>query len=164
MYRLAKVQEDHGLVDSAEDTLLQTRRQQPDAVEPYALLSAFYGRQAAARRRVPERNDGGPYRVGGDLRPPSKVMDVKPVYPPEALAQRVQGVVILEVVVNEFGRVTQPKVLRSIPLLDEAALEAVRQWQFTPSMLNGQTVPVVMTTTVNFTLPASDAAASPPRP
>ena len=45
------------------------------------------------------------------------------------------------------------RVLRSIPGLDEAALEAVRQWQFTPTLLNGAPVPVVMTVTINFTLP-----------
>jgi protein TonB len=44
-------------------------------------------------------------------------------------------------------------------LLDEAALEAVRQWQFAPSILNGRPVPVVMTTTVNFVLPPADSAA-----
>jgi protein TonB len=68
-------------------------------------------------------------------------------------------VVVIEVVVNEFGNVTQPRILRSIPLLDEAALEAVRQWQFAPSILNGRPVPVVMTTTVNFVLPPADSAA-----
>jgi len=165
MYRLAKVQESHGLIDAAEDTLQQTRRLKPDAVEPYDSLSAFYSRQAAARRRTvedrlvqPERGNSKVYRVGGDLRPPARVTDVKPVYPAEALAARVQGVVVIEVVVNEFGNVTQPRILRSIPLLDEAALEAVRQWQFAPSILNGRPVPVVMTTTVNFVLPPADSA------
>ena len=50
------------------------------------------------------------------------------------------------------GTVTDAKVLRSIPLLDAAALDAVRQWVFTPTTLNGQAVPVIMTVTVNFTL------------
>jgi protein TonB len=55
--------------------------------------------------------------------------------------------------------VTESRVLRSIPLLDEAALEAVRQWQFTPTAVNGQPVAVTMTMTVNFVLPSSTAAA-----
>jgi protein TonB len=93
--------------------------------------------------------------------PPVKLSDTKPKYPPEALAAGVQGVVILEVTINESGSVTDQKVLRSIPLLDAAALEAVRQWQFAPSLVNGQAVPVVMTTTVNFTLPPTSSP--PPR-
>jgi TonB family protein len=132
LYRLAKVQEDHGLVDAAEDTLLQARRQEPDAAEPYAALSASYSRRASARRSPsdqpvpPPAGESGVYRIGRGINPPTKVADVRPIYPPEALAARVQGVVIIEVVINELGRVTTPRVQRSIPLLDEAALDAVR--------------------------------------
>ncbi len=93
-----------------------------------------------------------PVRVGGNIRPPTKVTDVRPVYPLEAQTARVQGVVIVEATIDESGRVTQACVLRSIPLLDEAALQAVGQWQFTPTLLNGAPVPVIMTVTVNFTL------------
>jgi protein TonB len=134
-------------------------------------LAAFYSRLVTARRRVTEFTaqlaqqvgDGKAiYRVGGEIRPPTKLSDARPQYPSEALAAGIQGVVILEVTVNESGNVTNPRILRSIPLLDEAAIEAVRQWQFTPSMLNGQTIPVVMTTTVNFVLPPASAAAPPP--
>jgi protein TonB len=64
----------------------------------------------------------------------------------------VQGIVILEAVIAEDGSVESVKVLRSKPLLDEAAMEAVRQWRFTPTRLNGQPVAVVMTVTVSFTL------------
>ena len=63
-----------------------------------------------------------------------------------------EGVVILEAVIDADGSVTSVKVLRSIPLLDDAAVKAVRGWRFTPARLNGQAVPVVMTVTVNFTL------------
>jgi len=64
----------------------------------------------------------------------------------------VQGFVILEAVISEDGAVRSLRVLRSQPLLDAAAVEAVRQWRFTPTLLNGQPVPVVMTVTVNFRL------------
>jgi protein TonB len=60
--------------------------------------------------------------------------------------------VILEAIIDEGGAVKSVNVLRSIPLLDAAALEAVRQWRFTPARLNGEAVPVVMTVTVRFTL------------
>ena len=93
-----------------------------------------------------------PIRVGGNIKQPTKTKDVKPVYPPIAQSARVQGVVIIEATIGPDGRVKEAKVLRSIPLLDQAALDAVKQWQFTPTLLNGVPVPVIMTVTVNFTL------------
>ena len=75
-----------------------------------------------------------------------------PIYPSMARIARVQGVVILEAVIDVSGRVESARVVRSISLLDDAALEAVRQWRFEPARLNGQPVPVVMTVTVNFSL------------
>ena len=93
-----------------------------------------------------------PVRVGGIIRAPQKVHDVAPRYPVVAQQSRVQGVVILEAVISEDGAVRSLRVLRSQPLLDAAAVEAVRQWRFTPTLLNGQPVPVVMTVTVNFSL------------
>jgi protein TonB len=93
-----------------------------------------------------------PSRVGGDIRPPRKIADVAPVYPELARAARVSGVVIIEATIDEEGNVRDARVLRSIPLLDRAAVEAVRQWRFTPTVLNGQVIPIVMTVTVNFRL------------
>ena len=93
-----------------------------------------------------------PVRVGGNIKPPTKVKDVKPTYPAIAQSARVQGVVIIEATIGPNGKVQDAKVLRSIPLLDAAALDAVRQWEFTPTLLNGVPVPVIMTVTVNFTL------------
>jgi TonB family protein len=102
----------------------------------------------------PPGMDGtAPVRVGGSIKPPVKLRDVKPVYPPIALESRVQGVVIIEIVVDTAGFVSDGKILRGQPLLDQAALDAVRQWQFQPTLLNGAPVPVIMTVTVNFTLP-----------
>jgi TonB family protein len=92
-----------------------------------------------------------PLRVGGPIRVPTRIKHVAPQYPEDARAAGVQGVVILEAIIDEVGAVSSVRVLRSIPLLDEAALDAVRQWQFTPTLLNGVPVSVMMTTTVNFT-------------
>jgi TonB family protein len=94
----------------------------------------------------------GAIRVGGGIKPPTKVRHVNPAYPVIAQSARVQGVVILEARIGIDGKVTNARVLRSIPLLDQAALEAVRQWEYTPTLLNGVPVPVIMTVTVNFTL------------
>jgi protein TonB len=74
------------------------------------------------------------------------------VYPEIALRAHIQGVVIVETTIDANGRVIDAKVLRSIPILDEAALDAVRQWEYTPTQLNGIPVPVIMTVTVNFSL------------
>jgi len=93
-----------------------------------------------------------PVRVGGDVKPPTKVTDVKAVYPPMAQSAKVQGVVILETVIGVDGRVDQLRVLRSIPLLDQAAIDAVKEWEFEPSTLNGVPVPVIVTVSVSFTL------------
>ena len=93
-----------------------------------------------------------PVRVGGAVREPQKIRHVSPAYPTIAQAARVQGVVIIEATIGVDGRLMNARLLRSIPLLDQAALEAVRQWEFTPTLLNGVPVPVIMTVTVNFTL------------
>ena len=88
----------------------------------------------------------------GDVTPPQKIHDVSPIYPPIAQAARAQGVVIVEAVIGTDGRVQDARILRSAPLLDEAALAAVRRWLYTPTRLNGQPVSVVMTVTVRFQL------------
>ena len=93
-----------------------------------------------------------PIPVGGDIRQPAKTRDVSPVYPSIAQTARVQGVVIIEAIISPAGKVVDAKILRSIPLLDAAALEAVRQWEYTPTLLNGVPVSVVMTVTINFQL------------
>lgn len=100
----------------------------------------------------PPARPAAPLRVGGDIQPPRKLRHVAPVYPELARAARREGIVILEAVIDEDGHVRSLRVLRSVPLLDHAALDAVRQWQFTPTLLNGQPVPVVMTVTVGFVL------------
>lgn len=95
---------------------------------------------------------GSPVRIGGGIVEPKKIRHVPPVYPPIAQAAQVQGFVIIEIIVATDGTVADAKVLRSQPLLDQAALDAVRQWVFTPTLVNNVPVPVVMTVTVNFTL------------
>jgi TonB family protein len=95
---------------------------------------------------------GGPLRVGGQIKEPKKLQHVDPVYPEVAKQARVQGVVILECTISPAGKVSEVKVLRGIPLLDLAAVEAVRQWVYTPTLMNGVPSPVIMTVTVGFHL------------
>ncbi len=96
------------------------------------------------------RQEGDALRVGGNIKSPVKIKDVKPVYPPIAREAGVAGVVIIEVRIGTDGRVEDGRVLRSIPLLDQAALDAVKQWEFAPTLMNGVAVPIMMTVTINF--------------
>jgi protein TonB len=93
-----------------------------------------------------------PVRVGGDIKSPRKIHDVVPAYPDIARQARVEGVVILEAIIDPQGNVTHLRVLRPIPLLEKAAIEAVRQWKYEPTLLNAVPVPIVMTVTVVFRL------------
>jgi protein TonB len=94
----------------------------------------------------------GPVRVGGQVKAPRKLKDVPPRYPDMAREARVSSVVILEAVIGTDGRVDRVKVLRGHPLLNDSAIEAVKQWVYSPTTLNGVAVPVIMTVTVNFKL------------
>jgi protein TonB len=100
----------------------------------------------------PPTRVSGPVRVGQGVREPRKVVHVAPVYPAIARSAAVQGTVVLEAVINERGAVDNVRVLRSVALLDNAAIEAVRAWRYTPTLLNGVPVPVLLTITINFKL------------
>jgi protein TonB len=91
-------------------------------------------------------------RVGGQIREPRKVRHVSPAYPDIARTAKIQGVVILECTISPKGRVEGVQVLRGVPTLDEAAVEAVKQWVYTPTLVNGEPVAVVLTVTVQFKL------------
>lgn len=129
---------------------------------PAAALSGFTGvanTQLTTFIARPSRpTPDGTLRVGGEIRAPQKVYSVNPVYPQEAREARVQGVVIVEAKVGADGSVAEAWVVRSIPMLDPAALDAVRQWRFSPTLMNGVPVPVICTVTVSFTLSSDDGA------
>ena len=79
-----------------------------------------------------------------------KIKDVPPVYPAAARAADVSGMVIVQIVVDETGTVGSATIVRSIPLLDQAAIDCVKQWRFTPALANGSPVPSTMVVTVTF--------------
>ena len=101
---------------------------------------------------LPRPAERMPVHVGGVISQPTRTQYVAPAYPPIAQAARIKGMVILEAVIGEDGAVRDVRVLRSTPLLDQAAIDAVRQWRYTPTLLNGQPVAIVMTVTVGFDL------------
>lgn len=139
------VQEETGLVP-AEPTSAGVEGGLPVAIEGGGAASL------AVIEPPPPPVAPAPIRVSSGIKPPTKVHDVSPIYPEIAQRARVQGIVILEATIGIDGRVTNARVLRSIPLLDQPALDAVRQWTFTPTLLNGTPVPVIMTVTVTFNL------------
>ena len=97
-------------------------------------------------------SDPAPVRVGGEIKPPIKTKDFKPVYPPLARQTRTQGVVILEVTIAEDGKVKSVKVLKSLAMLDAAAIDAVQRWEYKPTIVNGKATPVIMPISVIFKL------------
>jgi protein TonB len=91
-----------------------------------------------------------PVRVGQGIREPRKIVNVTPIYPEIAMKNHVEGIVVLEATLDEHGTVQNVRVLRSVPLLDQAAVDAVKRWRYTPTLLNGAPVQVLLTITVTF--------------
>jgi periplasmic protein TonB len=94
----------------------------------------------------------GPYHVGGRVQAPQLIHEVQPVYPPLAKAVKIHGDVLIDSVIDEHGDVTQMKVVSGSPLLVTAALDAVEQWKYKPTLLNGTPIAVEMEVTVHFEL------------
>lgn len=94
----------------------------------------------------------GPYRVGGRVQAPKLIQEVQPVYPPLAKQARIQGQVVIDSVIDTQGHVTQMKVVSGSPLLVRAAEQALAQWRYQPTLLNGQPVAVDMLVTLHFQL------------
>jgi protein TonB len=93
-----------------------------------------------------------PIRLGGNVAQANIISKVTPVYPPEAKQNRIQGAVELEVTIDKEGHVTSLSLVSGPPELVESAVEAVRQWVYRPTLLNGEPVSVLTTVTVNYTL------------
>jgi protein TonB len=93
-----------------------------------------------------------PMRLHSGMQPPQKIVNVPPRYPATAQAARIEGLVVLDAVIDATGRVNDVRVIHSIRLLDQAAIDAVRQWRFTPTLLNGEPVSILLTVSVRFTL------------
>ena len=101
----------------------------------------------------PPSEPQGPIHVGGDVKAPEKVFSPQPAYTEIARKARIQGVVIVQAIIDKQGNVTNVKVLKGLPMgLDQAAVESIKTWKFKPATLNGKPVDVYYNLTVNFTL------------
>jgi len=137
--------------DAAERQQAASARRAPPpgrATQP----AASYGPVQTQIEGAPTANPPplAPVRVGGNIPIPRRIVDVRPVLPAVAEQAGIRGVVILEIVIETDGSIRDAKVLRSIPLLDQPALDAARQWRYDVTQLNGRPVPVIMTVTVAF--------------
>jgi protein TonB len=137
MIDLAKVYRDRGLLNEAARMLER-------ALDQVKSEAAAAGTGAASPT--------APVRIGGDVKEPKRITIVPPVYPAIASQANVSGQVILEIIIAKDGTVRSARVLRSIPLFDQAALDAVKQWVYEPTLLRGEPVEVAMTVVVNFQL------------
>lgn len=100
-----------------------------------------------------EEAPSGPMEVTGEVNAPVLLHKVQPKYSEIGIRVRRQGIVILEAVIDPQGNIADLKVIKSLGFgLDESALDAARQWKFTPATLRGQPVPVYWRLTVNFQL------------
>jgi protein TonB len=102
--------------------------------------------------RLSAQSAPAPVRVGGAVKPPTRLTAVAPTYPPVARQARTQGVVILETTIGTDGKVKATKVVKSVPMLDEAAQDAVKKWEYQPTIIDGKPTPVIMVIPVNFKL------------
>ena len=134
----------------------------PDVLPPASSIGMFRDLPAPPPPPPPPSIPGRESRIG--LRPfygetsytaragvtPQRTREVRPVYPPIAISYDLRGNVILEATINEQGRVVDARVVRSIPVLDQATIDAVRQWEFRPTYVNGSPAPVVISVTATF--------------
>ena len=129
-------------------------------LKPYFItlrVARWVGEPAAAGAEAPAGTVGGVVgggvKAGADrVKPPKLIRDVKPAYPEAAREAGVEGIVILEATTDTYGRVDSVKVLRSIPALDQAAVDALKQWVYEPMIIDGKPQPVVFTVTMRFQL------------
>jgi periplasmic protein TonB len=114
-------------------------------------MAGFFPKEPIVTPPPPPPPPKNPIRIG-ILDPAKLIRKIDPVYPVLAVKAHVSGLVVIEAVIDEEGNVTNPKVLRGHPLLNEAAVDAVSQWKYSPTILSGEPVPVIATITVVFNL------------
>jgi TonB family protein len=105
----------------------------------------------AALKKTSELEKGA-VRATGEINPPRLVKKVEPIYPEEARKAGIEGIVILETMTDEKGNIARVKVLKSIPELDQAAMDALKQWKYEPTIIDGKATPIVFTVTIRFKL------------
>jgi TonB family protein len=98
----------------------------------------------------PQAISAAPIRVGGDVAQSNLIQRIQPQYPADARAARIQGVVLLQAIIDRSGVIADLKVISGHPILNASAIDAVRQWRYNPILLNGQPIEVITTISVNY--------------
>lgn len=151
------VQQDSMTIDAISTSWLTKFRPAGSFIPPVRATAGVRGGRVdplAAQYKLPE----GVFRIGEDVKAPVVIRRVEPVYPEVARKSRIAGIVILETIIDRNGNVRNARVLKPLPFgLDEAALDAVRQWKFRPGTRNGEPVDVLFNLTINFRLPDEEA-------
>jgi protein TonB len=146
----------------AADTPPAAPVEEPSSIEPETAVLSTDGADAGVAGGIDKGPVGepassgigssGPLRVGGSMGPPRKIKDVRPQYPEIALLEHVRGAVVIDITIGTDGKVQEAKVVQSVPRLDQAALQAVRQWEYEPTQVNGVLVALVMTVIITFAI------------
>ena len=118
----------------------------------FTVTVRFVSKKKKTAEKVAEKSEEGPVRAVGDIKPPTCIKKVDPIYPEEAREDGIEGTVILEATTDIYGRVQKVKVLESIPELDQAAIDAVKQWVYEPFLIKSKPIGVIFTVTIKFKL------------
>jgi protein TonB len=124
----------------------------PDALPFGGGGTPTFGTGSSVVSLAPPPTPAVPRRPGGDVKAPARMFYVPPIYPPIAKSIKLEGSVVIEATIDENGAVRNAHVIQSQPLLDQAAIDAVSQWKYAPTRLNGVAVPVILTVTVVFAI------------
>jgi len=144
-----------GFMSLAQDVRLESARQWDVSLTiPVGAIQEMITVKDQRPSSAPGRVERAPVRMGGNIKPPRKLVDVRPIYPQAMRDAGLEGVVSLTALIDVAGRVSSVRVIGSPahPDLGRAAAEAVRQWQFSPTLLNGEAVEVLMNVQVAFKL------------
>jgi protein TonB len=124
----------------------------PDGVVGGSFDGVVGGTIVGGLTEVVKQTEIPPMPVGGKIKPPTKVVDAAPIYPDLARKIGVQGDVVMECVISREGRVSEIRIVSGHRLLREAAQQAATKWLYTPTLLNGVPVPVLLRATIQFRL------------
>jgi protein TonB len=136
--------------DRARELALETKAAAERASTESVAARDAADRAREARRTATRKSTETNRTAAADIQPPVKIKDVAPVYPAIAKAAGVEGTVIIAAAIDANGNVTGTSVLRSVPMLNQAALDAVKEWQYQPQRVGGKAVPSMVTVNVRF--------------
>jgi TonB family protein len=137
---------------------------QPDGLHDSGSGAGFGSGSGSGSSPDPPPRPRAPIRILSGVEPPRKIVHVDPIWPEPARARDLRGIVIVELTIGTTGRVDAARIVRSVPGLDDAALDAVRQWTFTPARIGSEPHAIVVTMTVAFPPAAEGAETTAERP